>query len=429
LAQTHSTEKVALALLDIAVVGIDGLDLPWTHVAMGKYMDILLDNAFGNFRSLLSAITTSTAMASFLTYLNSRKADGTGRRPDENYARELLQLFTIGLVQLNMDGSIVRDGAGKAVETYDQNDIVELARVFTGFTLSTSDTSTAAISRQPLVMASKYNDQGQISFLGRSVSGGGMVAVNAALDVIFAHPNVPVFVSRQLIQRLVTSNPSPAYISRVASVFKANSAGQRGDMKSVIRAILTDDEARSDGALASAGAGRLRPPVQRFTGWARAFNATSPDGAWKVGNLAGQEDGLGQAPGRSPSVFNFFRPDYRPPQTQIANAGMVAPEFQITNELSVVGYANFMAAAVDGGVGGGALVPDYGPYAQWATDAAGLIGRINLVLSAGQLSARTLSAITAAVTSIPADTQENLVRRVKVAALLTLVSPDYLTLK
>jgi uncharacterized protein (DUF1800 family) len=420
-------QRVGMALLEMLVVGIDGLNVSWRQFAMAAYVDILLDNAFGNYRTLLEAITTNAAMASFLTFLANRKANpNTGAVPDENYARELMQLFTIGLQQLNMDGT-VRLVNGAPVETYSQADVTGLARVFTGLSLASTDNSTPDRYRLPLVMNASINETGAANFLGTGTTGGGMAAVKFALDTIFAHPNVPPFVSKQLIQRLVTSNPSPAYVERVANVFANNGAGERGDLKAVVRAILLDAEARGDASLADPNAGKLREPIMRLTGWARAFGVTSPSGAWAIGDTSSQSTRLAQSPGRSPSVFNFFRPGYTPPNTAIASANLVAPEFQITNEQSVVGYVNYMTALV--GNGAGDAKPDYTTILTKAADSTALVDEINLVLAAGQLSTATMAAIRSAVDSVSATATNGPVNRVGVAIVLTLAAPDYLTVR
>ena len=419
-------QRVGMALLDLLVVGIGGVNLNWRQFAMAAYVDVLLDNAFGNYRTLLGAITTNAAMGSFLTFLGNRKANaGTGSVPDENYARELMQLFTIGLVQLNMDGTV--KGGGTPIETYSLTDVAQLARVFTGLNLASSDSTTPDRYRQPLVVTASQNETGAASFLGGSVSGGGMAAVNAALDIIFAHPNVPPFVSKQLIQRLVTSNPSPAYVERVANVFANNGAGVRGDLKAVVRAILLDAEARDDAGLASTSAGRVREPVMRLTAWARAFNVASANNLWNIGDTSSQSNRLGQAMGRSPTVFNFFRPGYVPPATAIANAGLVAPEFQIANEQSVVGYINYMYAILSAGTGD--VKPDYAAILTKAGDSAALVAEVNLLLAAGQLSSATTTAIRAAVDSIGTTASNASGNRVATAILLTLASPEFITVR
>jgi uncharacterized protein (DUF1800 family) len=414
-------QRVGMALLEILVVGIDGVNLSWRQFAMAAYVDILMEHAFGNFRTLIERVTYNPAMGSFLTYLGNRKADSrTGSVPDENYARELMQLFTIGLYRLNMDGSVVTSG-GQPVETYTPADVSGLARVFTGLVLDSSDNTTPDRYRRAMIFNTGQHETGASTFLGANVAAGasGADAVKQALDTIFAHPNVPPFVSKQLIQRLVTSNPSPAYVGRVAAKFADNGTGVRGDMQAVIRAILMDSEARTEPTATSAG--KLREPVMRLTGWARAFGATSVSGNWTTGNTSNSTNRLAQSMGRSPSVFNFFRPGYTPPNTPIATAGLVAPELQITNEISVVGYVNYMQSVVNNTTD---LRTDYGSISGIAGDSAALVDRVNLWLAAGQLSSATVAAIRAAV-----DSSTNTNNRIAIAVLLTMASPEFLTLK
>lgn len=420
-------QRVGMALLDMLVVGIDGVNTNWQAFATAAYVDVLLNNAFGNFRDIMDGITTNPAMGSFLTFLGNRKANATtGAQPDENYARELMQLFTIGLYQLNMDGSLKTAG-GNPIETYAPADVSGLARVFTGLNYSTSDSTTPARYKVPLVMQASINETGTANFLGTSTLGGGMAAIKVALDTIFAHANVPPFVSKQLIQRLVTSNPSPAYIGRVSAAFANNGSGVRGDMKAVIRAILTDSEARDDSALTAANAGKLREPIMRLTGWARAFGVNSPGNSWPFGNTSSGSTRIAQSPGRSPSVFNFFRPGYSPPATAISAAGLVAPEFQITNEQSVVAYINYFQGLIANGTGD--AKPDYTSILTKASDSTALVNEVNIVLAAGQLSSATQASIKTAVDSISATAANGPINRVGVAILLTMASPDFLTVK
>lgn len=424
-------QRVGMALSEIMVVGIDGINSNWRQFAAAAYLDVLLDNAFGNFRTLMGAITTNAGMAYFLTFLGNRKANtATGSVPDENYARELMQLFTIGLYKLNMDGSLQLSG-GNPVETYTQTDVSQLARVFTGLSLDSTDSTTPDRYRRPLVMNASIHETGASTFLGATVPAGteGMAAVGIALDTIFAHPNVPPFISKQLIQRLVTSNPSPAYVGRVAAVFANNGSGVRGDLAAVVRAILLDTEARNDAALGGANIGKLREPVMRFTNWARAYGATSTGGLWPIGDTSSSTTRLAESLGRSQSVFNFFRPGYTPPNTSISNASLVAPEFQITNELSVVAYINYMQSVIANGAGGGDVKGDYSDITSRASDSQGLVDDVNLILAAGQLSATTVAAIKAAVDSIATTATNAAINRASVAILLTLASPDYIAFK
>ena len=431
-------QRVTLALSEIFVTAIDGLvGSGWRQFAAAAWLDLLEANAFGSHRSLLQQISLSPAMGMYLTYRGSAKANATtGALPDENYARELLQLFTIGLLQLNADAT-PKLVAGAAVETYGQTDITELARVFTGWEFDLAGLTGAAATatpdfvRRPMVQVASRYESGAKSFLGSTVPAGtaALASLTLALDVIAAHPNIAPFMSRQLIQRLVTSNPSPAYVARVAAVFADDGSGVRGNLRAVLRALLLDTEART--ASTSASQGKLREPMLRFIGWARAWSATSPSGAWSIGNTSDPGRGLAQSPLRSPSVFNFFRPGYVPPNTALGSAALAAPEFQIANESSVVGFVNFMQRAVAGSIGD--ITPDYASLVALADDAKALIDEINLVLAANQLSAATCATLAAAVqtmaTGTGTGTDTTRRARINAALVLVLAAPEYIVQK
>lgn len=421
-------QRVGMALLDFLVVGMDGVNTSWRQFAVAAYVDILMDGAFGNFRTLLTNVSLSPAMGYYLTFINNIKANPkTGALPDENYARELLQLFTIGLVRLNQDGSVQMSG-GRAVETYVQDDVTNLARVFTGWILEGTGSVTPERLRQPLRINQRAYEDGAKTFLGTTIPAGtsALDSLNLALDAIFAHPNVAPFIARQLIQRLVTSNPPPGYIQRVARVFEDNGSGVRGDLAAVVRAILLDTEARLAAIAATPSFGKLREPVRRLTGWARAFNAASPSNTWPIGDTSSYANRLGQSPGRSPSVFNFFRPGYTPAGSPIATQGLVAPEFQITTEPSVVAYVNFMSVLVSNGIGD--FKADYSQVLPLAGDSNALVEEIDLLLGAG-LSPETKATIRGAVDAISAGAAIGPQTRVHTAVLLTLASPEYLVQK
>jgi uncharacterized protein (DUF1800 family) len=256
--------------------------------------------------------------------------------------------------------------------------------------------------------------------------------VKLALDTLFNHPNVGPFFGKQLIQRLVTSNPSPAYVARVATAFNNNGAGVRGDMKAVIRAVLLDPEARDNNT--SPAAGKLREPVVRFVQWMRAFNAKSTDGRFLLGDTADPATQLAHSPMRSPSVFNFYRPGYIPPNSKVGNAGLVAPEMQITNETSVAGYLNYMRAVVQQGAGMTAngsrdILPNYSAELALADNPQALVDRLNILLAGGKLSATSIATIRDAVASISlsgANPDSAKGNRVFTAIYLTMAAPEYI---
>ena len=420
-------QRVALALSEIFVVSLQGLTGQWRAFAAAGYMDMLAAQAFGNFRTLLEAVTLSPAMGVYLgTKGNQKENAATGRQADENYAREVMQLFTIGLFQLNPDGTQKLVG-GKPVETYALTEVTQLARVFTGWDF---DKPVAGLPdhwrRNMTFNVARYSTSSK-SFLGITIPGGsdGVGALKTTLDTLFNHPNVAPFFCRQLIQRLVTSNPSPAYVQRVAQVFVANSAGVRGDLKAVIRAILLDTEARQT-ASNNIG-GKLREPMLRLVQWARSFKAVSTTGDWNLGNTLDPDHRLGQSPMRSPTVFNFFRPGYVPPGNVLSSPSLVAPELQITNESTVVGYANFMQTVINGTFSD--LKPDYSQELLLAADSAALVNRLNLMLSGDQVSTANVNSIVAALNTIAVTTDAGKLNRVKAAIMLIMCAPEYLVQK
>jgi uncharacterized protein (DUF1800 family) len=428
-------QRVVFALSQIFVVSTDAMDGYWPQFSLAYYVDQLETHAFGNFRNLLEAVTLSPAMGDYLSMRGSRKADTAGRQPDENYAREVMQLFTIGLVQLNADGT-PKLANGRTTDTYGQADVTGLARVLTGWDRAQpgSTDNNAVDVLTPLVNTASRHETGTKVFLGTTIPANtsGAESLRIALDTLFNHANVGPFIGRQLIQRLVTSNPSPAYVASVSAAFANNGSGVRGDLKAVLRAVLTHAEARdANAARANNQYGKLREPVLRFTQWARASKANSANGQWKLGNQSDPASRLGQSPLRSPSVFNFYRPGYVPPNTTIAIATKVAPEFQITTESSVAGYLNFMQSAISttSGVSGTDILPNYGAWLPLATDANALIAELNLVLAAGQLPASRATLIRDAVTSMASASDTDKRRRVHAALLLTLAAPDYLVMK
>ena len=433
-------QRITQALSEIFVVAIDGLvGGGWKAFAAAAHLDTLEANAFGNHRALLQQVSLSASMGMYLTYRASAKANAaSGALPDENYARELMQLFTIGLVELNLDGTpkLVN---GKPADTYGLDDITGLARVFTGWDFDlagvagAAGTATPDFIRRPMAQVASRYETGAKTFLGSTIAAGtdAQTSLKTALDTIFAHANVAPFFSRQLIQRLVTSNPTPAYVARVAAVFANDGSGagaaSRGNLRAVVRALLLDDEARKAAAASSTSFGKLREPMLRLAGWARAYSVASPSGAWAVGNTSDPAKGLAQSPLRSPSVFNFFRPGYVPPNSPLGTAALVAPEFQIANESSVVGCINFLQRAVASQVGD--LTPDYASLLALADDTTALIAEINLVLAANQLSAATAATLAAAVQTLPAGTDALRRTRLNAALVLVLAAPEYIVQK
>ncbi len=427
-------QHATLAWSQILVVGLDGLNGNYRQFRLAAYWDLLAQHAFGNFRTLLEAVTLSPAMGNYLNMAGNQKANATtGRVPDENYAREVMQLFTIGLVALNPDGTPQRDAQGEPLDSYNETDVSQLARVFTGWNTDRGPFTTLVdTQRNPMLLNANLHETGSSRVLGTTIPANidGTLALKQALDILFNHPNVGPFIGRQLIQRTVTSNPSPGYVARVTAAFNNNGQGVRGDLAAVWRAVLLDDEARAPDSLANPAFGKLREPLQRMLQWARTFKAKSTSGDWTLGNLSDPATRLGQSPQRSPTVFNFFRPGYVPPQTVIANAGLVAPEMQIATETSVAGFLNYMQSLTSSRVT--ELKADYTTELAMAADATALVARVERLLSADQLAADARALIVNAVSSIamtstnPTTLAAAAANRVATAVLLVLASPDYL---
>jgi uncharacterized protein (DUF1800 family) len=441
-------KRLALALSEIFVVSANDVSSNWTAYMFAQYWDMLVAGVTGNFRQLLENVTLNPAMGYYLNTKGNQKENAQGRQPDENYAREVMQLMSIGLYQLNADGSVKTGADGAPLESYTQDDVTNLARVFTGYDLDIPAAERNAFSppgesytiesnawtQRPMALTASRHSMLEAKFLGATVPANteGRAALKIALDTLFNHANVGPFIGRQLIQRLVTSNPSAAYVKRVSDVFADNGAGVRGDMKSVFAAVLLDNEARSPAGLADPNFGHLREPMLRLVQWGRTFGAGSAAGTWKIGNRSDAASSLGQSPLRSPSVFNFFRPGYVPPSSAMANARLVAPEFQLVNETSVGGYLNFMQNVVPNGFNGRDVIASYAAEKTLVLDPAALVRRLNLLMTANQLDAGTVELITnalatPAVTATSSDTLKN--NRVYAAVLLVMAAPGYLIQK
>ncbi len=448
-------KRVALALSEFFVVSLAGLDFTWRSHGIAQYWDILNTHAFGNFRDLLEAITLNPAMGYYLNTKGNTRENSSGRQPDENYARELMQLFTIGLEKLNLDGTVQTVG-GVVQNTYTQDDVTNLARVLTGYDVDTRQNVDTTIGgrkvpntnsvRLPMRIIVNRHSVLAATFLGttipaRAASPTGnatedaiKAALKTALDTVFNHPNVGPFFGKQMIQRLVTSNPSPAYVARVATAFNNNGSGVRGDLAAVFAAILMDDEARGPAGLSSPEFGKLREPILRLVQWGRTFGISSASGDWKLPDLSQTGSSLGQSPLRSPTVFNFFRPGYVPSSTGLS-ANAVVPEFQLVNESSVGGYLNFMMSTISAGVGPGNprdMKASYTAELALVLDAAALVKRVSLLLAAGQVSAATQQAIVNALNDKPltqSSSANDKMNRVYAAVLMVMACAQYLIQK
>ena len=420
----------AWALSEVFVVSWRGIKdvMNWDGFGMAEYWDILCRNGLGTYRELLEALTLSPAMGCFLGTRGNRKEDvSVGRLPDENYAREVMQLFSIGLYELNLDGTPKRDAYGQPMETYTADDVSNLARVFTGYNQDYSRPRFASPKPPNPMVSDIESARGRMAFdsnshsllekrfLGVTIPANtqGPESLRIALDALANHPNVAPFLCRQFIQRLVTSNPSPAYVQRVAQVFNNNGSGVRGDLKAVLRAVLLDNEALGASSLASSTFGKLRSPVLRIAQWARTFKVRSVYGTWKMSLWDGNPPtDAGQYPLNPPSVFSYYRPGYVPPGTAMATASATAPEFQMIHESSVAGWINLLQtfahkgfwvnAPNQPGYGSNAtdghdISPDYAIEKALVTNSQALVDRLNLLLCAGQLSAATVQLIVKAL--------------------------------
>lgn len=440
-------QRVALALSEIFVISFDS-ELTDQGYGLADYYDVLLKNSFGNFEDLLYDVSLHPCMGYFLSHLNNpREVPEVNIHPDENYAREIMQLFSIGLYELNPDGSRKTDVDGNWIPTYDQADIKELAKVFTG--LGVADVIEnewvdepyfgmgiyVADMAQPMIMWSFWHDPGPKTMLdGYVIPAGqpGLKDIHDAVHQLFLHPNVGPFIGKQLIQRLVTSNPTPAYIARVSAVFNDNGQGVRGDMGAVIKAILLDPEARTCAALEDENFGRLREPITRYTHFTKAIPMEQYYGRyWNIG--WGFYLATNQIPLASRTVFNFFLPDHQPIGA-ISENKLVAPEFQLHNSRTSVEYIN----QVNDWTVWGYIMDDWereNPHTTYnldelrplARDPEVLINRLDMLFTHGTLSENTRTIIKDAITPLIYDDYRE--DRVQLAMYLLLISPDYNVMK
>lgn len=444
--------RVAFALSEIFVVSTVSLD---KGAMVASYLDMLTARADGNYRDLLEAVALHPAMGTYLSHLANVKEDGKGRVPDENFAREVMQLFSIGLYELEDNGQL-RLVNGKPVETYSATDIKGLARVFTGFSWyrppgkeglawwvcywrgpDCRDDSqfTLPMSSYPEAHATSVKQ-----FLGVTIPAQSTpdprASLKVALDTLANHHNTAPFIGRQLIQRLVTSNPSDAYVADVTQAWRQSN----GNLRKVVEAILMHREARQPSTSISSSYGKLREPLLRATHLLRAiphtsdqFNAGGDTPCYFAIDTSDPGTSLGQTPLRAPSVFNFFRPGYKPPQSLSANAGLVAPEMQIASETSALGYANFMATILSNGWGQWSssrnrldINFDLSGWTSQANNPAALVDAIATRMLGKTLPSAARDVAINGVSAMPAanDTQKR--KRVQAAILLVAMSPDYL---
>ena len=432
-------QRVAFALSEILVVSARS-DIPTEGLV--NYYDILVRGAFGNYRALLGNVARSMAMGRYLSMYQNRNPDAAqGIRADENFARELMQLFTIGLVKLNPDGTPQLNAKGRTIPTYSQVTVENLARIMTGW--SSGNTPSFYYWppdwTAPMRAFEDYHDRDEKRFLGKifAAGRGAEQELARALDVLFAHPNVGPFVARQLIQRLVTSNPTPEYVERVAAVFGDNGAGVRGDLRSVVRAILLDPEARRGHLDLPERFGKVREPLLRLTHLLRAFEAvsTAPDGTYPSTWV---EWGTSQAPLGAPSVFNFFSPGYSP-DGELRELGLVAPEMKLADDSRINRAANYTGSLLwafgeNPGItideGSPSVLISLGREAALAHDPDALLDHLDLLLTSGTMGEELRVAVRRRIPDWRYEWDENAgFWRARGAIYLVMNSPQYLVQK
>lgn len=472
--------RVSYALSQILVISHQNERVGDHACGPAAYWDVLGKHTFGNFRDILKDVTLTASMGEYLDMKQNAKIDIVGgSRPNENFAREMLQLFSVGTVMLNQDGS-VQFANGKPIDTYDEVQVQEFARALTGWTFSKQDQTKTwkwlfpdtpfpndpkltpeqivfscdvwAAPMEPWRTTYRANDNKRdivgsphdtfpkslLKYPGSTNRKQELPAnqtpekdLDDVIENVFYHPNVGPFIGELLIQRLVTSNPTGAYVSRVAAAFNDNGAGVRGDMKTVIRAILLDPEATASIGNQAASFGKLREPVLRFTHAHRAFGAKMPNGSYaNVGNLSASNL-LGQQPLRAPSVFNFYSPEFAP-SGLLAKNGLVGPEFEITSSATLAGFAEFSRWSITNGFGNWEtdkskwLKPNYDPYFALAGNPGALVDALNVVMLSGAMSYPFRTAVVEAVSRIlDVNVDNRNLERVRTALWLILNSPEY----
>ncbi|WP_246434538.1 DUF1800 domain-containing protein [Teredinibacter haidensis] len=446
-------QKVAYAISQILVISNVSDVLYNDSRGIANYHDILAEHAFGHYRDLLEAITLNPMMGEYLSMIRNEKADEQRNiRPDENYAREIMQLFSIGLVELNIDGTPKLNANSHLIPTYSQEDIKALARVFTGWNHATitqwwewvnsGDSETLAM--KPF---SQYHDNKEkILFNNKTIpaSQTPQADIDNALDILFAHNNIAPFISKQLIQHLVTSNPAPEYVERVATVFNNNGSGVKGDMKAVIKAILLDDEATNGHMQNPTSFGKLREPLLKLAAIWRAFKAQGAPVEEASGEISqnrlrqrATDQKLGQRPYGAFSVFNFYRPDYQQPGA-IKDNNLLSPEFQIMTESLLVSATSHLGDNLYWRDTEGSWPKSEKVGHNWdmypsqlylaeekaiASDTRALLNRINLLLMAGQMSENLYHTLLTFLNDFAPYTSAEM--KIYDAIFLTVASPEF----
>lgn len=465
-------QKVAYALSQILVISTNS-DLSGEIIAMADFYDIFVENAFGNYRDILSDVSLHASMGYYLSHLNNPKAiPEENVHPDENYAREIMQLFSIGLYELNNDGTQVLDANSNAIPTYDNADIKEMAKIFTGLgggaindNVTWTDEPYFGLGiygidmTVPLAMYEDWHELGEKVILKTdTIPSGqtGMEDIQDAIDILFEHDNVGPFLSYRLIQRLVKSNPSPSYVDRVASVFNDNGSGVRGDLGATVKAILMDEEARDGSYMFELNASRLREPLMRRMQLAKGIAITEEPGA-RIWLPYDWSNSLKQQVMNSPTVFNFYLPNHQP-VGDIATNNLVAPEFKIHDTATGINYFNSARSwtsswggILDAGYGfwdpdyvypngdTGRWYPYYFPvaeidieaYRSYASDENLdlLINELDKVLTYGQLSDEMRAQLRTNLLGIQWTGYDWEAERIRTAVYLIITSPDYAVIR
>jgi len=446
-------QRVAQSLSEIFVISIKSGLTDWAE-ALASYYDILSVNAFGNYKDILKQVSVHPSMGYYLSHLNNAKTNiAANTRPDENFAREIMQLFSIGLYELNINGTRKLDAQGKGIPTYDNNDIKEMAKVWTGLGAGAMEpwvwwTTTPYFGldiygvdkTKPLAMYNNEHEPGQkILFKTQIIPSGqtGMQDIDQAINILFNHPNVGPFMAKRMIQRMVKSNPSPAYIARVATAFNGSGSTPRGDMKAFIKAILLDPEARNRSAMNAADAGMLRPPLLRALQYARSMELISSGNRfWHNGFDILNE--LGHHVLGSPTVFNFYPSDFQP-NGPVAAQNMEAPEFKIHNSSTAVNWVNkvhhwtfwdFLFYSWEGDSGDMGTKVNYAQYVALSDDPEKMMNELDIILTHGQLTDATKATIRQAIKDLKWPWNEDWRRhRVNMMIYLIMISPDYTIIK
>lgn len=429
--------RVAWALSQILVASYSEPRLEIQTSSLAHFNDMLHDEAFGNYRNILLRASRSTVMGYYLTFITPsvNKNITPGFKPDENYARELMQLFSIGVTKLNIDGTPQLDAKGAPVPSYGPNDILELAKVFTGYTefANPFDKARDAVPQQINHIG------GPKTFLGKTIEHADMVQeLELAIDVIFNHQNVGPFLASRLITKLVTSNPSPAYIRRVAQRFNDDGTGVRGNLKAVVEAILLDEEARTPPERALDVYGKFHEPVLMLTNVLRLEEpelkpeAAAAGRGWDFDDTS-SELSLWQSPYNSPSVFNFYDAEYVSPGSRMARRGLVSPEFQLFNSITALSMLNYLKQRITNVPSSFInVVPTFKGLLPLASSPRQLVNAVDLVLTAASHSDQELTEMARAIEQItvPTSGDPKLVlaaqtKRVSVAIILITHSPMF----